>query len=55
MISDFKPRDTNEPAKPTAADNRNPGFDRSIRYHKNGFTAARVMETCIVDAQGTFL
>lgn len=55
IISWFNPSATMEPARPTAADNKKPGLDRSIRYHRNGLTAARVIETCIVEAQGTFL
>ncbi|KAL2282617.1 hypothetical protein FJTKL_10471 [Diaporthe vaccinii] len=54
-MSGLNPMRMTEPAQATAADSRNPDFDRSIRYHRNGLTMASVMETCIVDAQGTFL
>lgn len=55
MNSKFSPISNTEPAEPTAAERRKPGFDRSIRYHRKGLTIAKVMETCIVDAHGTFL
>ncbi len=43
-----------EPARLRAAERRKPGFDRSIRYHKNGLARARATDTCIVEAQGSF-
>lgn len=55
MISVLNPIKTIDPASPTAADKRKPGFDRSIRYHRNGLTIIKVRETCIVEAHGTFL
>lgn len=55
MISGSSPRETIVPARPTAADRRKPVLDRSIRYHKSGFAIAKVRETCIVEAHGTFL
>lgn len=55
MISGFRPKDTMVPARPTAADRRKPVLERSIRYHKRGFAIAKVRETCIVEAHGTFL
>jgi hypothetical protein len=44
-----------EPVRPTAAERRNPGLERSMRYHRKGLTRARVRETWRVDAQGSFL
>ena len=37
------------PKIPTAADNQNPACVRSIVYHRQGLTSARVSEACIVD------
>ena len=53
-ICGFNPIKMAEPVKPTAAESRKPGFDRSIRYQRKGLTSARVRETCIVDAHGSF-
>lgn len=55
MISGFRPKEIIAPASPTAAERRNPVFDRSIRYHKRGLAIAKVRETCIVEAHGIFL
>lgn len=41
------------PATPTTAETRNPGFERSIRYHRAGLTMAKVSETCNVDCHGS--
>jgi NAD-dependent dihydropyrimidine dehydrogenase PreA subunit len=43
-----------EPTRPTADERRKPGFERSIKYHRKGFTRARLNETCIVDAHCVF-
>lgn len=55
MISGSNPINTAEPAMQTPAESRNPGFERSIKYHRKGLTSASVMDTCIVEAQGSFL
>lgn len=54
ITSGLMPSRTAEPATPTAIDSRKPGFDRSIRYHKNGLTSASVRETWRVEAHGSF-
>lgn len=41
-----------EPTTPTAEDSKKPGFDRSIRNHKKGFTRVRASETWRVEAHG---
>lgn len=52
-ISGFTPSSTTVPAIPTIADRKKPGFERSTRYHKTGFTSASVRDTCKVDCQGS--
>jgi hypothetical protein len=44
IISGFRPRRIVVPNTPTAAERRNPGFERSTRYQRTGFTRARVRE-----------
>lgn len=34
-----------DPAREMDAERRKPGFERSMRYHKKGFTRARVRES----------
>ncbi len=41
------------PATPTTVETMNPGFERSIRYHRAGLTMAKVNETCNVDCHGS--
>jgi hypothetical protein len=41
------------PVRPTPVERMKPGLDRSIKYHRNGLTRARLMEACKVDAQGS--
>ena len=41
------------PVVPTAVEKRKPGFDRSIRYHRTGFTTARVKDAWRVEAHGS--
>lgn len=55
MISGFRPNEMMEPVSPTAADSRKPGLERSIKYHRRGLAIAKVKDTCIVEAHGTFL
>lgn len=45
ITSGLMPNSMAEPAIPTAMDNMKPGFDRSIKYHKNGLTRANVKDT----------
>lgn len=52
-MSGLIPSSTAVPTIPMNAERRNPGLERSIRYHKNGLTMARVRETCKVDCQGS--
>lgn len=42
------------PPRPTSADSRKPGFERSMRYQSTGLTRASVSETWDVDCQGSF-
>lgn len=51
-ISGSTPISTAEPIRPTAAESRKPGLERSIKYHKKGLTRASVSESCSVDAHG---
>lgn len=51
--SGFSPRTRPIPATPTTVDSRNPVLVRSMRYHKTGFTSARVREACVVDSHGS--
>ncbi len=43
-ISGFRLRRTEVPRRPTAAERRKPGFERSMRYQRTGLTRARVRE-----------
>ena len=40
------------PARPTAVETANPGFDRSVKYQITGLTSASVREACSVDVHG---
>ena len=46
--------ESSAPPTLTISDNANPGFERSMMYHRTGFAIARVSETCKVDCQGIF-
>ncbi len=52
-ISGFRLRRTEVPRRPTAAERRKPGLERSTRYQRTGLTRARVRETWRVEAQGS--
>ena len=46
IIRGFRPNSIALPVRPTALDNKKPGFDRSIRYQRKGFARASVAEAC---------
>ena len=52
-MAGLMPSSTAVPVRPTTAERRKPGFDRSIKYHSTGLTNASVSETCSVDCQGS--
>lgn len=53
-MSGFRLMTITEPTSPTVDDRRKPGLERSIKYHRKGFTSARLNETCNVDAHCVF-
>ncbi len=53
-ISGLIPKSTAVPVMPTKAESKKPALDRSIRYHRTGFTSDNVSETWRVDCQGSF-
>ncbi len=53
-ISGLIPNSTAVPVMPTKAESKKPALDRSIRYHRTGFTSDNVSDTCRVDCQGSF-
>jgi len=53
-MSEFETRRRAVPVAPTAVERMNPGFERSMRYQRTGFTRARVSEAWRVDAHGSF-
>lgn len=53
IISGLSPSSIAVPVIPTNEERKNPGFERSIRYHRTGLTKAKVSDTCTVDCQGS--
>ena len=53
-ICGFTQTHTAVPVMPTMVDRKIPGFERSTRYHRSGFTKAKVSDTWSVDCQGSF-
>ena len=49
----FTPNSTVVPVIPMNAERIKPGLERSIRYHRTGFTSASVKETWKVDCHGS--
>lgn len=52
-ISGLSPSSIAVPVIPTNEERKNPGFERSMRYHSTGLTRAKVSDTCKVDCQGS--
>lgn len=50
----FVPSNTAVPTMPTKAESKKPALERSIRYHRTGFTSDNVSDTCRVDCHGSF-
>lgn len=53
IISGLSPSSIAVPVIPTNEERKNPGFERSMRYHRTGLTNAKVSDTCTVDCQGS--
>jgi len=55
IISGLDNKSAADPKDPTKTESTNPGLERSMIYHRTGFTNAKVREACRVDVQGSFL
>lgn len=53
IMSGLTPSRNTEPTRPTVADSRKPGLERSISHHSSGLTMASVAEICSVDDQAS--